>query len=296
MARIRTIKPTHVNDKQLANIQLQSHLLWILLWCFSDDEGVFEHDAILIKSQVFPRRTDITIDQIEEWLDELERARFIISFDYNNEQYYVHRTFKSHQKIDKPQGSKVPKDRIQSVLQENSTNVRRTVAEDSSNVRGSVALYSSVEYSNSKRVEEDSPAQKKEESDSVKSEEEKENPQVPRAPLYNTAEHMEQELSEIDVGGFVQYAIITCQAKAITGNRIRELWRAFKIQHFGEKVYKDFSDCKSHFLNSLKFMIQNGNESTGRTKQNAGKSAGALSILDDLKADYGITDERGRSG
>lgn len=116
MPRIRTIKPAHWSDRELANISLQAHLLWIATWNFSDDEGIFEADVHLIKSQAFPRRTDIRTEQIEQWLGQLVKARFVIPFTYNGGGYYISRTFKTHQKIDKPQSSKIPKELIDNVL------------------------------------------------------------------------------------------------------------------------------------------------------------------------------------
>lgn len=127
MARIRTIKPTHWNDRQLIDISLPAHLLWIATWNFSDDKGVFENDPHLLKSQVFPRRTDIRVEQIKQWLDQLVKARFIIPFSHNGVSYYVSRTFETHQKIDRPQPSKVPTDVLSNVFDEQSTNDRRTL-------------------------------------------------------------------------------------------------------------------------------------------------------------------------
>lgn len=131
MPRIRTIKPGHWTDKGLAEISLQAHLLWIATWNFSDDEGIFEADPLLLRSNIFPRRTDIRIDQVAQWLDQLVKARFIIPFQYEGEGYYITRTFKTHQKIDRPQKSKIPSDVIRRVFDEWSTNVRPCIVEDS---------------------------------------------------------------------------------------------------------------------------------------------------------------------
>lgn len=131
MARIRTVKPQHWSDKELSNISLQAHLLWIGLWNFSDDEGVFENDAILIKSQIFPRRSDVRVEQVSQWLDQLAKARFVIPFTFNGTGYYIHRTFKTHQKIDKPQESKIPSDTIRRILDEHSDSDRPCIVEDS---------------------------------------------------------------------------------------------------------------------------------------------------------------------
>lgn len=127
MARIRTVKPEHWSDKNLPNISLQAHLLWIATWNFSDDKGIFEADPLLLKSRIFPRRTDIRTDQVSLWLDQLVKARYIIPFEYKNESYYITRTFVAHQRIDKPQASKIPDNVINTVFQDRSENVPRTV-------------------------------------------------------------------------------------------------------------------------------------------------------------------------
>jgi hypothetical protein len=139
MARIRTIKPQHVNDKELSKIPLQAHLFWVLSWCFSDDEGVMENDALLLKSQIFPRRTDIRVEQVQQWIDHLIKARFIIPFTHEGEGYLLHRTFKNHQKIDRPQDSKIPKEIIRRIIDECSTNDRPCIVEDSKVKESSVA-------------------------------------------------------------------------------------------------------------------------------------------------------------
>lgn len=116
MARIRTVKPEHWNDNLLPNISLQAHLLWIGIWNFSDDKGVIENDAFFIKSQVFPRRKEIRLEQIEQWLDQLIQARFLVPFTYDGVGYYVSRTFLAHQKIDRPKPSKIPQDVLNEVI------------------------------------------------------------------------------------------------------------------------------------------------------------------------------------
>ena len=128
MARIRSVKPEHWNDKELPNISIQAHLLWIGMWNFSDDDGIIEADPLLIRSQVFPRRTDIRTEQLEQWIGQLVKARFVIPFEYNGSGYYIHRTFKTHQKIEKAKASKIPKNVIDNVLKsipdESGTNPR----------------------------------------------------------------------------------------------------------------------------------------------------------------------------
>ena len=135
MARIRSIKPEHWNDKELANLPLPAHLLWIGMWNFSDDAGIIEADPLLIRSQVFPRRTDIRTEQMEQWLGQLVKARFVIPFEYNGSGYYIHRTFSTHQKIEKPKVSKIPNEVILNVLDHSFENPRRIPDESPTNPR-----------------------------------------------------------------------------------------------------------------------------------------------------------------
>lgn len=127
MPRIRTIKPQHWNDRELPNISMQAHLLWLSMWNFADDTGVIENDLHLIKSQSFPRRQDIDPAALQGWINELLQYRFILSFSYDNVPFFLIRTFSEHQKIDKPQPSKIPADVIRGILAEHSPNTLQRV-------------------------------------------------------------------------------------------------------------------------------------------------------------------------
>ena len=140
MPRIRTVKPAHWTDKNLSKISFEAHLLWIATWNFSDDLGIFENDPLLLRSNIFPRRTDVKLEHITKWLLELKKYNFIIPFEFSGESFYVTRTFRTNQRIDKPQPSKIPVNVIDSVILEHSKNVIGTIQERSE-------LYSIVEDS-----------------------------------------------------------------------------------------------------------------------------------------------------
>lgn len=108
MPRIRTVKPEHWDDKNLVLISMQAHLLWIGTWNYSDDKGIIENDPVYIKSKIFPRRTEVRVEQISQWIEQLIKARYMIPFDYKGQGYLISRTFIEHQRIDKPQPSKIP--------------------------------------------------------------------------------------------------------------------------------------------------------------------------------------------
>jgi len=220
MARIRTVKPQHWSDKELAKISLQAHLLWIGMWNFSDDEGIIEADPLLIKSNIFPRRTDVRIEQISQWLDQLVKARFLIPFEYENEGYYIHRTFKTHQKIDRPQPSKIPSEIIRRILNEPSPNVRPCIGEESIVKEGSV----------------ETPAPGKQKGWNTKPSETEIN--LPLPPIK---------------AGAVQQLFKISKNTDLQTTQVESLWLIFKSQNFtGEKYYASANQVYSHFINWCK--------------------------------------------
>jgi len=134
MARIRTVKPEHWSDKKLPKISRAAHLTWIGIWNFSDDRGVIEADPLLIKANVYPRRTDVSVKDIEKEIAELIEQKYLVEFTYQDDLYYITRTFGTHQKIDKPRPSRIPAEIIS-----------RVIAEPSANDREKDALYSKGE-------------------------------------------------------------------------------------------------------------------------------------------------------
>jgi hypothetical protein len=135
MPRIRSIKPEHWGDKYLPKISIGAHLLWIGMWNFSDDKGIIEKDYQLIKANVFPRRKEIKPIHVEKWVKELIKYEFVIPLEHKGIQYLIHRTFDVHQKIDRPQKSKISDELIRRTLDEYSTNSNRTLDDDSGTIR-----------------------------------------------------------------------------------------------------------------------------------------------------------------
>lgn len=122
MARIRTIKPSFWKDQKLARLKRDIRLMFIGLWNLADDEGIVHADASLIKSELFPFEEDLRVTTVQEWIDQLTKARIIIPFVYNDESYYYIRTFTTHQSINRPQDSKIPKEFIHGLISEHSVN------------------------------------------------------------------------------------------------------------------------------------------------------------------------------
>lgn len=101
MARIRTIKPEFWDDEKLSSLPYAARLLFIATWNFADDRGVIKSSPAYLKAKAFPYDDTLRVQEVKKWCDALEKARMLIPVSYNKESYYVIRTFRSHQVIDK---------------------------------------------------------------------------------------------------------------------------------------------------------------------------------------------------
>lgn len=100
MAKIRTIKPEFWDDEQIASLPFGCRLLFIGIWNFADDNGIIRSSEKYIKSKVFPYDDNLRLSEIKNWLNELEKNRWLVPVSYKNESYYAIRTFDVHQRID----------------------------------------------------------------------------------------------------------------------------------------------------------------------------------------------------
>jgi hypothetical protein len=100
MARYRTIKPDFWTSEQIVECSPIARLLFVGLWNFCDDGGVHPDSAKKIKMEVFPA-DDMSIDDINNMLDELVAADLLQRFEDNDKQY-LWVTGWHHQKIDRP--------------------------------------------------------------------------------------------------------------------------------------------------------------------------------------------------
>lgn len=108
MARIRTIKPEFWEDEKVGRLPIPCRLFFIGCWNFADDYGVIKGNPALLKSQIFPYDENLRVSEVKKWLNALVEARMLIPIildDANQrpaeESYYVIRTFRSHQVLDK---------------------------------------------------------------------------------------------------------------------------------------------------------------------------------------------------
>ena len=127
--RIRTVKPEFWTDEGLSSISDFARLLAIALLNYSDDDGYFLSNQILIRGACFPFLDDYKKIQIA--LQELSKIGFLElgKLDDGRDVARIP-NFRKHQRIDKPQKSKLKE---KSQFQEYSENNPRTFQEYSEN-------------------------------------------------------------------------------------------------------------------------------------------------------------------
>jgi hypothetical protein len=108
--RIRTIKPEFWKSESVGRLGRDARILFIGLWNHADDEGRFRAAPELIKAELFPY-DEIKPSAILGWIKELsENDRMVVLWKgEDGNQYGWIPKFRKHQRIDKPQASKLPK-------------------------------------------------------------------------------------------------------------------------------------------------------------------------------------------
>lgn len=107
MGRIRTIKPDFFTSLTIADLPLSARLTFIGLWTHADDEGRCIADPRLIKAAVWPL-DDVTADDVQRDLGVLTEASLITQYEVGNRRYLAVKTWREHQRINRPTPSQHP--------------------------------------------------------------------------------------------------------------------------------------------------------------------------------------------
>lgn len=129
MARIRSIKPELADDEKLGSISRDARLLFIMMWCHSDDFGVVKGNLRWLQAQIFPY-DPLKPEQFEKWIRELESIDSIRPFEANGEKFYYIKNFRKHQVINKPSKQARNPEPPEETLQEDSRSTTVVLQED----------------------------------------------------------------------------------------------------------------------------------------------------------------------
>ena len=197
MPRIRTIKPEFWQHEELASTGEHARLLAIALLNYCDDEGYFLANVALVRSACFPFEDDST--NVRRSLDELSNIGYVQVRRGGGKTIGKVLAFKEHQRIDRPQKSKLagifeketPENTGQNTFDEHSTNDRRMIDERSAPEREQGKGTGNREQGNNSCSELASPASKPAPSD--------------RSPVFNCAGNRKQwQATDEQIDGWIE--------------------------------------------------------------------------------------------
>lgn len=131
MARKRMIDPNIWQSEDFSKLSTLGKLVFIGLFSLADDEGRGRSNPVYLKSTLFPYEEGIRSTDIDKTLSEISSNMSVIFYSCDGSSYYSLYNWNIWQKIDKPSPSKIveyDEKTMQRMFEDNSTNVRRTVA------------------------------------------------------------------------------------------------------------------------------------------------------------------------
>jgi len=263
MARIRSVKPGFWNDEKIGQEPETVMLTFIGLWTFSDDYAVVRANPLWLKNQIFPYKDKLRIDAFSGWLIRLVELEAVIPFTYRGESYYCIRTFRKHQKPDRPSKARnCPEAELMLIMKglgyalneegefiKHSLSTRRVIDEHS--------LLEEEEYREGEQEEDVEAPLTHQKSGPLPNEPETPPPVAPPPSLpvgfFPNSKNLDMELPEIRVGIAIQRIRLTKKID-IDSMQVEGLWDIFKQEYFtGSKHYKDAEDVHRHFGNWLEY-------------------------------------------
>lgn len=115
MARIRTVKPEFWEDDTIGTLSRDARLLFIAAFNIADDEGLLRWTPAFIKAKAFLYDDDVTVDDVQGLMAELAGADLVYPYRGGQTQQLLAFIvkFRKHQKINRPQPSKLPAPSLQ---------------------------------------------------------------------------------------------------------------------------------------------------------------------------------------
>lgn len=105
--RNRMIKPEFWTDERTGRLTDSSKIIFIAMFNIADDEGKLNGDLSYLLSTIYPYGNCSKI-RLRNSLEELKESCLIIPYSVKKFQYILIPNFNKHQRIDKPQTSKIP--------------------------------------------------------------------------------------------------------------------------------------------------------------------------------------------
>lgn len=114
MARIRSVKPDIRRSITVGQWPREVRLAFIYLWMYLDDSGRGLDDTRLLVAELFPLDRDVTEKKMDRWIDLMATTKRpgddtppLCRYEVAG-QRYLHATKWTHQRINRPQPSRLP--------------------------------------------------------------------------------------------------------------------------------------------------------------------------------------------
>lgn len=147
MPRIRTVKPEFWRSPDIMELDDFQQLLYIGLWNFTDDEGRGAYSPMALAADIFLRKyaddpKGVTAD-IETAFKAYAKRDMVTVYRVEGRDYYQINHWADHQKINRPQKSKIPPlDQAEQIIHggftECSVNAHGTINDDSRSAHGGI--------------------------------------------------------------------------------------------------------------------------------------------------------------
>ena len=109
MARIRSVKPELRTSLTVAQWPREMRYFWVLLWGYLDDHGYGQDEPRLIKPDCFPLDDDLSVGDIDKWLQVIADAGSLCRFTGPDGRRYLHApNWGDHQRPQHPARPRYP--------------------------------------------------------------------------------------------------------------------------------------------------------------------------------------------
>jgi len=98
--RIRSVKPEYWSDFGTARLSRDARLLYVALWNLSDEHGRLHGDPRFVKGHAFPYDDDLTAEDVDHLLQELEANSNVHRYEVTGEPYLFLPTLHKHQRLE----------------------------------------------------------------------------------------------------------------------------------------------------------------------------------------------------
>lgn len=108
MLRIRSIHYDAFKSSKLALLSPEGERCWWRLQCLCDDDGRAEDETDVIAAMLFPKRRDISDEDVDGWLGEMCELGLIVRYRVNGDSFLQIQQWSKYQKPRRPATSKIP--------------------------------------------------------------------------------------------------------------------------------------------------------------------------------------------